>query len=68
MSLARPERCWLLALGFSGGPARLVVVAGVAVNRKNGSVVVWCSADDRASPVVCPHSSAVGCGVLPAVA
>ena len=53
---------------MSGGPARLVVVVGVAVNRNYGTVVVWCPADDRAWPVVCLHSSAVGCGVLPAVA
>ena len=52
---------------MSGGPARLVMV-GVAVGRNYGTVVVWCSADDRAWPVECPHSSAVGCGVLPAVA
>jgi hypothetical protein len=55
---------WVL----SGGPWRLVVVVGVAVSRDYGTVVVWCSADDRAWPVECPHSSAVECGVLPVVA
>jgi hypothetical protein len=53
---------------LSGGPARLVVVAGVAVGRNYDTVVVWRPVDDRAWPVVCPHSSAVWCGVLPAVA
>jgi hypothetical protein len=55
---------WVL----SGGPARLVVMVGVAVSRNYGTVVVWCPVVDRAWPVECPHSSAVGCGVLPAVA
>ena len=55
---------WVL----SGGPSRLVIVVDVAVSRDYGTVVVWCSAGDRAWPVVYPHTSAVGCGVLPAVA
>ena len=54
---------WVL----SGGPARLVVV-GVAVSRNYGTVVVWCWADGQVWPVKCPHSSAVGCEVLPAAA
>jgi hypothetical protein len=29
---------------FSGGPACLVVVVGVAVSQNYGTVVVWCSA------------------------
>src|ERR1700737_370128 len=52
---------------FSGGPACLMLV-GVSVGRNCRAVVVWCSADGQAWPVVCPQSSAVGCGVLPAVA
>ena len=51
---------------MSGEPVRLGV--GVSVGRNCGTVVVWCSAEGRAWPVVCPHSSAVGCGVLPDVA
>ena len=39
----RPERCWPLAVVFSGGPALLV---GVWVGRNYGTVV-WRSADDR---------------------
>jgi hypothetical protein len=31
---------------FSGGPARLVVVVGVAVGRNYGTVV-WCPVDDQ---------------------
>ena len=55
---------WVL----SGGPARLVVVVGVAVSRNYGTVVTWYPADGQVWPVKCPHSSAVGCGVLPAAA
>jgi len=55
---------WVL----SGGPARLVVVVGVAVSQNFRTVVVWCSAAFPAWPVVCPHASAVACGALPAVA
>jgi uncharacterized membrane-anchored protein len=63
---------WVL----SGGPARLVVVVGVAVSQNYGPVVVWCSAAFQAWPVVCPQRSVprkrevppVACGVLPAVA
>ena len=55
-------RCWWV---FSGGPARLVVVAGVAVSQNYGTVV-WCPAAGRVWPVECPHVSAVGCGALPA--
>ena len=53
---------WVL----SGGPPRLVVVVGVAVSRNDGTVVVWCSVDAQVWPVVCPHPSAVECGVLAA--
>jgi hypothetical protein len=62
----RPERCWPLAVGVSGGPACLVV--GVSVGRNCRAVVVWCSAEARAWSVECPQRSAVRCGVLPAVA
>ena len=51
---------------MSGGPARLVVVVGVAVSQNYGIVVVWCSVGGRVWPVECPYSSAVGYGVLPA--
>ena len=63
----RPERCWPLAVGvfrWTGTPRGV----GVAVGRNYGTVVVWCSADGQVWPVECPHPSAVGCGVLPAVA
>ena len=53
---------------LSGGPARLVVVVGVAVSRNYGTVVAWCWADGQVWPVACPHSSAVGDGVPPAAA
>ena len=63
----RPERCWPLAVGvvrWTGTPR----VVGVAVSRNYGTVVVWCWAQGQVWPVKCPHSSAVGCGVLPAAA
>jgi hypothetical protein len=41
---------------------------GVSAGRNCDTVVVWCSADGQACPVVCPQRSAVRCGVLPAVA
>lgn len=64
----RPERCWPLAVGVVRWTVRLVVVVGVVVSRNYGTVVVWCWAGHRVWSVVCPHSSAVGCGVLPAAA
>jgi hypothetical protein len=50
---------------FSGGPARLVVVVGVAVSQNYGTVV-WCPMAAQVWPVECPHASSVECGVLPA--
>ena len=51
---------------FSGGPTRLTVV-GVSVGR-NCRACHRGHAGGRAWPVECPHASAVGSGVLPAVA
>ena len=64
----RPERCWPLAVRVVRWTGTPRVVTGVAVSRNYGTVVVWFSVDGQVWPVECPHSSAVGCGVLPAAA
>ena len=55
----RPERCWPVGGGCCpGGPARLVIVVGVAVSRPTAPS--WCLVGGQAAEDSCPDLSAVG--------